>query len=223
MIEINSIFQSISGECGGIPQGAYTTFIRLQGCNLRCGYCDAKGAVESGRGKLVEINDILASCWTKNVIITGGEPLFQPKVLTLIDELLNRGHVVQVETNGTIELPDKLWFFKPEKLFWVVDFKQHAPNASVNYVNWAMVWQSQFFLKFVVENENHIINAFNVISKFPASVFEKKYMAGIAISPAEGKDKLIPLILDNAKLMLTPKMLDLFILNIQIHKIAGLD
>lgn len=38
-MKINSIFESISGEGGFIPQGTWCTFIRTQGCSLRCAYC----------------------------------------------------------------------------------------------------------------------------------------------------------------------------------------
>jgi len=38
-MRVNSIFNSISGEVGIIPQGAVTTFIRFQGCNLQCDWC----------------------------------------------------------------------------------------------------------------------------------------------------------------------------------------
>ena len=39
VLQVNSIFESISGEAGFFQQGTWCTFIRLQGCNLRCSWC----------------------------------------------------------------------------------------------------------------------------------------------------------------------------------------
>jgi len=40
----------------------------------------------------------------EQVCITGGEPMFQPETPKLIDTLLDNGHLVTLETNGSIDL-----------------------------------------------------------------------------------------------------------------------
>lgn len=105
-MKINSIFESISGESGPvIRQGEWTTFIRTQGCNLCCNYCDTGNAQDFKQGLEMTIGEILGRCYTKNVLITGGEPLAQSKTTDLIVALANAGHVIQIETNGTYPPP----------------------------------------------------------------------------------------------------------------------
>lgn len=68
------------------------TLIFMQGCDLRCSFCqnqkiwDIKGGHKWSIKVL--INELKKNSITKKVTITGGEPLFQLKALkTLVDEL----------------------------------------------------------------------------------------------------------------------------------------
>jgi len=101
MMKINEIFYSIQGEGG--DAGKPTIFIRFTGCNLRCIYCDTTYAFYEG--KEMEIGEILERIkkWRcRRICITGGEPLLQEEVYSLIDVLLEKGYEVSVETNGSI-------------------------------------------------------------------------------------------------------------------------
>jgi len=105
-MKVCEIFTSIQGEStfAGLP----CTFVRLSGCNLRCGYCDTKYSYDEGVE--MELKDILRridAAGIRLVEITGGEPLLQGKETnTLIKELLDRGYKVLVETNGSINIKD---------------------------------------------------------------------------------------------------------------------
>ena len=115
-------FVSLSGEAGFFQQGSVCTFIRFQGCNLRCLYCDTPQAqnLTDGNGIACSVEGLVNQCRTKQVLITGGEPLMQPTMLGLIRELIDHGHVVQVETNGSLVIPCTL-----DRIgtYWVVDRK----------------------------------------------------------------------------------------------------
>jgi 7-carboxy-7-deazaguanine synthase len=103
-MKICEIFTSIQGE--STFAGRPCTFIRLSGCNLRCGYCDTKYSYDEGvEMPHKEIMDRVISAGVALVEITGGEPLLQGKdANSLIGELLDRGYEVLVETNGSISI-----------------------------------------------------------------------------------------------------------------------
>jgi len=103
IIKINEIFYSIQGEStkAGLP----CVFVRLTYCNIRCVYCDTEYAFFEGVDRTIE--DILAeveSFGCKLVEITGGEPLVQENVHTLMKELCDRGYEVLIETGGSLPI-----------------------------------------------------------------------------------------------------------------------
>lgn len=111
---------TLQGE--GISAGKPAYFIRLGLCNLDCKWCDTpftwdwtgkngyaySKAIELRRLNVLEIAEFVpATC--RLVVITGGEPMVQQtSVLALVHVLRQRGHVVEIETNGTIK-PDNAW------------------------------------------------------------------------------------------------------------------
>ena len=102
-MNVNEIFYSIDGE--GIRTGAPAVFIRLTGCNLRCGYCDTAYAFNEGSEMSEsEIIDAVKQYKCKNVTVTGGEPLLQGR--ELIKKLCRLGYNVNVETNGSLPIND---------------------------------------------------------------------------------------------------------------------
>lgn len=107
MLKINEIFYSIQGETTyvGIP----TVFVRLTACNLRCTYCDTKYSYHEGENQTLDmIMQEIESHKTPYVCITGGEPLLQKEVHTLMKLLCDRGYKVSLETSGSksVELVD---------------------------------------------------------------------------------------------------------------------
>jgi organic radical activating enzyme len=105
-LDIVSIFKTIQGE--GHRAGQPSTFIRLGGCNLACKFCDT----EFEKFENLPLETILSTVsqnQAKLIVITGGEPLRQP-IEKLCGELIALGHIVQIETNGTLyrELPKEV-------------------------------------------------------------------------------------------------------------------
>jgi len=102
-LQVTEIFKSIQGESS--LAGTPCIFIRLTGCNLRCSYCDTTYAYEGG--KSLSVNEVLSKIdgYKCNLVeITGGEPLLQLEVYTLIQALLERDRYVLIETNGSIDI-----------------------------------------------------------------------------------------------------------------------
>jgi 7-carboxy-7-deazaguanine synthase len=102
-LKINEIFRSIQGEStwAGMP----CIFVRLQGCPLRCRYCDTSYAFREGYNfRVEEVLQEVKKLKLNLVQITGGEPLVQEAVFDLINLLCEVGMTVLVETSGAYDL-----------------------------------------------------------------------------------------------------------------------
>lgn len=100
-------FISINGE--GTRAGELAVFVRFQGCNLRCGYCDTQWANQPDcpyeEMTPPQVNAYVRSTGVTNVTLTGGEPLLQREMGELLSLLLRDGTLrVEIETNGAVDL-----------------------------------------------------------------------------------------------------------------------
>lgn len=100
-MRVSEIFASIQGESSwaGLP----CAFVRLTGCNLSCAYCDTEYAREGGTE--MTLDEIVTSVHALGIgliEITGGEPLIHPETPSLVTALLDIGHGVLIETNGSV-------------------------------------------------------------------------------------------------------------------------
>jgi len=130
---ISEIFRSIQGEStrAGLP----CVFVRLTGCNLRCTWCDTAYAFHGGTK--MSVDEVLARVEQLSsaapgepsgngdqprglslVELTGGEPLLQPEVIPLAQQLLDRGFTVMIETSGERTVEDL-----PGAVIKIVDVK----------------------------------------------------------------------------------------------------
>lgn len=101
-MRVNEIFYSLQGE--GRHVGTPAIFIRFSGCNQRCSFCDT----EHEQGEELTEEDILERIKdfpARHVVITGGEPTLQ-LTSSLVDKLHSAGKFVQIETNGSVALPE---------------------------------------------------------------------------------------------------------------------
>lgn len=111
---VKELFPTIQGE--GPLAGEPCVFVRLQGCNLKCWFCDTD--FENGDAwmvpklfkKLMEIYPAqrnVVSSKQRLCVITGGEPMMQ-RIGLLVTTLLGNKWRVQIETAGTLweELPE---------------------------------------------------------------------------------------------------------------------
>ena len=118
-MHIIEIFRSIQGESSfaGLP----CTFVRLAGCNLRCGWCDSEYTFTGGRKMTEEqvVGEVKRFAATGLVEITGGEPMLQERdVVPLMNRLLEMGYELLLETSGERPLE-----CVPRQVHKVVDVK----------------------------------------------------------------------------------------------------
>jgi 7-carboxy-7-deazaguanine synthase len=103
VLTINEIFYSIQGE--STFAGQPCVFVRLTGCDLRCTYCDTEYAFYEGKKRSLEsILDEIARHPCRLVEVTGGEPLLQKRVHTLMSRLCDLGYTVLIETSGAHDI-----------------------------------------------------------------------------------------------------------------------
>lgn len=125
---VTETFSSLQGE--GAHQGMPCFFIRLSGCNLRCSYCDSDYAWKEGESCTAME---LVAMWQKSGIelvqVTGGEPLLQPESLELMQNLLQKGATVLLETNGSLSLADV-----PKQVIKIVDRKTPGSNMEQGWM-----------------------------------------------------------------------------------------
>lgn len=157
MLSVNEIFQSIQGE--GVHAGIPAVFLRLQGCNLRCPWCDTKDALDPRGGVLMSLEGTLEQInqYAPNlVVVTGGEPLLQiPGLGILINNLDQHKHRWHLETNGTLTLP-------PVRLFDWITVSPKPPDYDIHPV-YASPGQRIDELKIVVTADDTFERIWNYI------------------------------------------------------------
>lgn len=201
-MKIAEIFTSIQGE--GSASGYLTLFIRLSGCNLRCGYCDTPGA-QSGAGRniapLLVAEEVFRS-GVNHVCITGGEPLIQSDDLGVLLRMLhNAGHEISIETNGTID-------FRPFQIYSSICMDVKCPSSGeVSDLSLLPHIREDDSVKYVIGTHEDLMYAHKILTEYPVK-------GEVFWSPVFGSDyqQIISCIIEN-KLPVRFQM--------QLHKIIG--
>ncbi len=105
-MRIAEFFKSVQGE--GEFAGTPSVFVRTTGCNLRCSFCDTPYTSWTPEGIQEPWELILEQILSHDcvhVVITGGEPMLQPDVVSLSHALGLAGRFVTIETAGTVDRP----------------------------------------------------------------------------------------------------------------------
>lgn|GEM_PF-13087 len=181
LFNVTEIFYSIQGESSfaGLP----CVFVRLQGCNLRCSWCDTGYALnvkkERDRMSSDDIIEKIKKFDCKNICITGGEPLMQKRTPELLSILCNNGYTVALETNGYHSLKDI-----DKRVSKIVDFK--CPGSKMqkknNFENIQYLTKKDE-IKFVIKDKEDYRWAKHLIVK--ESLPEK--VNSVLLSPVFGK------------------------------------
>ncbi len=108
-LRLCELFRSLQGE--GPNAGRPATFLRLGGCNLKCGFCDSRyawdpadsvGGFHQRPHDLREVVEAILATRPVRLVITGGEPLLQQGALDCMLTQLPDQLPLEIETNGTI-------------------------------------------------------------------------------------------------------------------------
>lgn len=204
-------FVSINGE--GRLAGEVAVFIRFQGCNLNCNYCDTKWANEASCEYEVmqkqEIIDYIRKMGIRNITLTGGEPLLRDGMKALIEDILKDPfYRVEIETNGSVDL--KPYMDMPRKPSFTMDYKmpESGMETFMNKDNFALL-SKEDTVKFVVsskadmERAEEIMKEYNLLGKM-----------AIYFSPVFGKIEPV----DIVNFIIERKLNDVK-MQVQLHKI----
>ena len=119
-MQITEIYKSLQGESthAGLP----CIFVRLTGCNLRCSWCDSEFSFYGGQKMTLQevLSEVARLSPTGGLVeITGGEPMLQEReVIPLMEQLLDAGYQVLLETSGERPLARV-----PKQVIKIVDVK----------------------------------------------------------------------------------------------------
>lgn len=172
-------FISINGE--GSRAGQLAAFIRFHYCNLNCSYCDTKYANGSNSNYelLSEQNilDYLKANKIVNVTLTGGEPLIQDNIDSLINLLLRNGYSVEIETNGSVDIKPFINQIRP---IFTLDYKVPSSNMENQMcINNYQYLTKNDVVKFVVGDLNDLNKAKEIIEKYDLANRAKVYFSPI--------------------------------------------
>lgn len=164
---IAEIYESIQGE--GMDMGLPAFFIRLQGCNVHCFFCDEKETWIKRENNSIELsaNEILETLeelnpLLKRVVITGGEPTEQ-KLETLISLLIKNNYKVSVETAATGEFLQDLFKEYNSNIPLSISFSPKEVYSKNSAIQDEKIWARCDELKFVIANEEAIEYLINSI------------------------------------------------------------
>lgn len=164
-IRVSELFLSLQGE--GPSAGTPAHFLRLQGCDVGCAWCDSRYTWDTARGNEVMLDQAwstLASLGTAPLlVVTGGEPLQHAGIAALLAQALERWPRVEVETSGVQPPP-----FAHARLHWNVSPK--LPSATPRWeATWAhapaWIAEPNATFKIVVGGEQDLADALRLVAE----------------------------------------------------------
>lgn len=206
-------FVSIDGE--GPTAGALSVFIRFEGCNLRCKWCDTEysfdGSSEVELLTATEISEYIQSTGVKHVTLTGGEPLWQKQIEEVLDVLGTMPEIItHIETNGAIDITPFKARYAHKNIYFILDYKLQSSGMMHKMVaqNLEVVTAKDVY-KFVVGSMEDLNQAYEIIK---AHDLEKRTQ--VYLSPV--KENIDPAFIVE---FMKEKNLNHVKLQLQLHKI----
>ncbi|MGN0435967.1 MAG: putative 7-carboxy-7-deazaguanine synthase QueE [Wujia sp.] len=199
-------FISINGE--GQLAGELACFIRFAGCNLNCIYCDTSWANEADAPFEImskeEIYAYIKECGVRNVTLTGGEPLLQENIGSLLTMLSgDDGLKIEVETNGAVSLMDYITI--SDRIRYTVDYKLPASGMESRMLdeNFRNVREIDT-VKFVASDEYDLDVAREIIDRYQLLDRTKVYISTCygELSPKQAVEYMISHKMNGVRLQL---------------------
>jgi 7-carboxy-7-deazaguanine synthase len=172
-MKVSEIFYSLQGE--GFLAGVPSVFVRLAGCPLRCRWCDTKYAWDQAVGEERTISDVvqIVQRWPcKFVIITGGEPMINPDLPKLVNQLKDLGKHITIETAGIKFIEDlscDLMSISPKLSNSTPTDTKLAAVQEKSRLNTTVLRQLvdnyNYQLKFVVDSQNDLYEIQQTVKK----------------------------------------------------------
>ena len=180
--KIIEVFKSIQGE--GKYAGTPQVFVRFFECNMHCVWCDTPHSIgdTTEKYRTVSVHELMAQIvahadQTKDISLTGGEPLLQADFMALLAEQLREdGKRMHLDTNGTL----------PQELEKVIDFMDviamdmKLPSSTQQQDFWdehedfiKIAQQKDLFIKVVVSvdtSEEDIVRAKNIVEEIAPEI-----------------------------------------------------
>lgn len=169
MFRVIERFISIDGE--GPTSGELAAFIRFEGCNLRCTWCDTKyswdGSCAYEEQSAEEIYQYIKESGARNVTLTGGEPLLQKDILLLLDLLSADTELrIHIETNGAMDIGKYKERYHGANIYYILDYKLPGSGMQMTMkeANFKHIEQEDVY-KFVIASEEDLKETWRIVSE----------------------------------------------------------
>ena len=165
-LRISELFLSLQGE--GPSAGTPAHFLRLQGCDVGCHWCDSKYTWDAAGGHERTMSEAFGELRALGaaplLVVTGGEPLAHPGITPLLAAAVGQWPRVEVETSGVTPPP-----LAHERLFynWSPKLPSVTPRWAETWANAAaFVADPRAVAKLVVGDDRDEADALRLIGEF---------------------------------------------------------
>ncbi|WP_393970796.1 radical SAM protein [Oxyplasma meridianum] len=149
-MKITEIFHSIQGE--GYLIGEPMLFVRTNGCNLRCRWCDSTYTFQGGQETCIDdIIEIVSKSSEKWICLTGGEPLLQRQTPDFLKRSIEAKKMVLIETGGSLSI-EKCLFSNNTMIDMDIKTPSSGENRSL-YRHNLDILRNHDYIKFVISNQ----------------------------------------------------------------------
>jgi len=213
MLQVIEQFISLDGE--GPTAGELAYFVRFAHCNLRCSWCDTAYSwdhtTQAQPQSAKQIYEAIRQSGIRNVTLTGGEPLLQAELLSLLKLLAaDKNLLVHIETNGSINIEPFRAQCPANNILYILDYKlpDSGMEAQMCLRNLEQVTQQDVY-KFVIASAQDLERAIQVVQQYHLQERCQVFFSPVwdAIDPLRIVDRLKELRLNRVRLQL------------QLHKI----